>query len=428
MKARKAILILLAAIVCCSKAPAQDLDALGTFTPYSLFGVGDLHGSNTASLLGMGGIGMGIRDPRYINVKNIASITERDTLSFMLDFGMYGKNMYLKDRNTKSAFNSVNINNFVISVPIKDKHSLLFGVMPFSNMGYKFETEETDAGLISKYGDIKYRKYGNGNINQLFLGGAVKINKNISAGIQGIYYFGSQTNHSDVVFSNSEMRTIVTGWKFTPHSFSFEAAVQGTFNPAEDYTLTAGASYRMKNKLRGSVTRYAYLTDGEVSDTVAFNPSKSGMSIPSRFAVGVVLTKGDKWKAGLDYERQDWTKAGFGETPGVAYKAQTAQSVRVGIEFVPNRYDIRYRYKRMTYRAGFHYDKSYVSLDGKSINQMGITLGTSIPVYRLNNSFNIAVDFGQRGSKTGNLVRENYINFILSISLHDLWFIKPKYQ
>jgi opacity protein-like surface antigen len=140
------------------------------------------------------------------------------------------------------------------------------------------------------------------------------------------------------------------------------------------------------------------------------------------------LTKGDKWKAGLDYERQDWTKAGFGETPGVAYKAQTAQSVRVGIEFVPNRYDIRYRYKRMTYRAGFHYDKSYVSLDGKSINQMGITLGTSIPVYRLNNSFNIAVDFGQRGSKTGNLVRENYINFILSISLHDLWFIKPKYQ
>ena len=112
----------------------------------------------------------------------------------------------------------------------------------------------------------------------------------------------------------------------------------------------------------------------------------------------------------------------------MAFKAQTAQSVRVGIEFVPNRYDIRYVYKRMSYRAGFHYDKTYVSLDGKSINQIGFTLGTSIPVYRLNNSFNIAVDFGQRGSKKGNLVRENYINLIVSFSLHDLWFIKPKYQ
>ena len=428
MKIKHTILILAVALLGSQAVSAQDVDALGTFTPYSLYGVGDIHSTNTAITLGMGGIGQGVRDPRYINIRNIASITERDTLSFMLDFGVYSKNMYLKDQYTKSAYNTVNVNNFVISMPIKDKHSIIFGIMPYSNMGYKFQTNETDPAIIAAYGDVNYRKYGNGSINQIFAGGAVKISDHLSVGVQGIYYFGSQTNHSDVAFPSGLIRSLQTGWKFSPHGFSVEGAAQATFKPADGYKLTAGATYRMKNKLRGSVTRYAYVYDSEVSDTVSFVKTKSDISIPSRLAVGVALSKSDKWTLGVDYERQDWSKAGFKDTPGVAFKAQTAQSVRVGIEFVPNRYDIRYVYKRMSYRAGFHYDKTYVSLDGKSINQIGFTLGTSIPVYSLNNSFNIAVDFGQRGSKKGNLVRENYINLIVSFSLHDLWFIKPKYQ
>lgn len=418
----------IAALLSFQIAYAQETDALGTFTPYSLFGVGDLHGSNSATTLGMGGIGMGVRDPRYINFKNIASLTERDTLSFMLDLGVYSKNMYLRDQNTKSAYNAANINNFVFSFPILDKHSMLVGIMPYSNMGYKFQTGETDPVLISRYGDIRYTKYGNGNINQLFVGGAVKINQYLSAGVKGIYYFGSQTNHSDIYFSSSAVRTVQTGWKYSPHGFSLEGAVQGIYKPAEDYTLVLGAVYRMKNKMHGSMTRYAYVYDSEVKDTVEFNKVASNIYIPSSFSVGATLRKGEKWMAGVDYERQDWTKAEFKQTVGVGYKAQTAQSIRTGIEFVPNRYDIRYYYKRMTYRAGFHYDKTYVSLDGKSINQIGFTLGVSLPVYRLNNSFNVAVDFGQRGSKTGNLVRENYVNFIFSLSLHDIWFVKPKYQ
>ena len=428
MKARKSILIAIVALISFQYASAQEIDALGTFTPYSLFGIGDIHGSNSAITLGMGGIGMGVRNPGYINFKNIASLTERDTLSFMLDLGVYSKNIYLKDQNTKSAYNTANINNFVFSFPIKDKHSMIVGIMPYSNMGYKFRTKETDNSLIAKYGDIQYFKYGTGSVNQAFVGGAVKINKYLSAGLKGIYYFGSQNNHSDIYFYSSSVRTMQTGWKYSPHGFSLEAALQGTYKPTEDYIVTAGAVYKTKNKMHGSMTRYAYVFDDELKDTVVFNKTTSNIYIPATFSVGATVRKRDKWMAGVDYERQDWTKAELNNTVGVGYKAQTAQSIRTGIEFVPNRYDIRYYYKRMTYRAGFHYDKTYVNLDGKSINQIGFTLGVSLPVYRLNNSFNIAVDFGQRGSTTGNLVKENYVNFIFSLSLHDIWFVKPKYQ
>jgi len=41
---------------------------------------------------------------------------------------------------------------------------------------------------------------------------------------------------------------------------------------------------------------------------------------------------------------------------------------------------------------------------------------------------NIAVDFGQRGSTKNNLVRERYVQLLLNISLHDIWFVKHRYQ
>ena len=412
-----------------TRLAAQDVDALGTFTPYSIYGVGDLYNNTSAINLGMGGIGMGIRDTRFINYKNIASLTQRDTLSFMLDLGVVSRNMYLKDRNAHSAYNTANINNFAFSFPIKNKASLAFGIMPFSSVGYKFKSVETDDKLIDKYGYITYYKYGNGNINQLFFGGAVNIIKNVSVGASVVYYFGNLTNHSNIAFSGLSVRTIESGWKHKPHGVTGEFAAQASFPmPMENTVLTVGATYRMKSSLYGSQSRYAYSYDGTIEDTIMNEPVKEHIKIPGKVSAGVALSKLDKWTVGLDFERQDWSKTAFKNTPGVGYTSQAATSIKVGGEFTPNKYDIRYYYKKMTYRAGFHYDKTYVRLDGKSINQIGFTIGASFPVYRLNNAINLAVDFGQRGSKTGNLVRENYINFIVSLSLHDIWFIKPKFQ
>src|SRR5574344_697845 len=73
---------------------AQTTDALGTYSPYSMFGIGEIEKGGTAFNYSMGGIGIGIRDNRFINYLNPASITERDTLSFMLDFGVHQKNFY----------------------------------------------------------------------------------------------------------------------------------------------------------------------------------------------------------------------------------------------------------------------------------------------------------------------------------------------
>ena len=110
------------------------------------------------------------------------------------------------------------------------------------------------------------------------------------------------------------------------------------------------------------------------------------------------------------------------------FSASTAQSVRAGFSIVPNRNDIRYYSKRVTYRAGAYWDQASCKLDGKAINAVGITLGATLPVFRWSNGLTLGVDFGQRGALTGNMVRERYVNFNIGINIFDIWFLKPMYN
>ena len=63
--------------------------AAGTYTPYSIYGVGDLSQPGTAYNKSMGGVGVALRNTSFINVMNPASVTARDSLSFMTDFSVY---------------------------------------------------------------------------------------------------------------------------------------------------------------------------------------------------------------------------------------------------------------------------------------------------------------------------------------------------
>ncbi len=420
--------ILVIASVSVSKA--QTTDALGTYTPYSLFGIGDIEKQGTAFNRGMGGIGVGVRDNRFINYANPASITERDTLSFMLDFGLNQKNFYNTDGDVESGYNTANMQNIIFTAPLYKKSALIVGVTPYSSVGYKFRSVETDKELVSKYGNIEYQKYGTGNINQLFVGAAMNITKNFSLGAEFIYYFGALNRYSNVLFSSdASTRDINTGWDYDINAVSGRIGAQYFGNIAENTVLTIGATYRMESNLSGDYTRYACTTSSSQIDTVSFSSTPDyKVQIPTEFSAGFSIKKRDKWLVGFDYVRQDWQDSFFGETPGVDFKPSAASSFRAGFEYIPNRYDIRYYLKRVTYRIGAYYDQTYVNLNGRQVNAAGFTLGMSMPIFRWYNALTWSVDLGQRGSLKDDMVKENYVQVNINFNLHDMWFIKKRYQ
>ena len=65
---------------------AQD-GTYGAYSPYSIYGIGDIAKEGTAYNKSMGGVGIATRNRKFINYTNPAAVTARDTLSFMADFG-----------------------------------------------------------------------------------------------------------------------------------------------------------------------------------------------------------------------------------------------------------------------------------------------------------------------------------------------------
>ncbi len=409
----------------------QNPDALSTFTPYSIFGVGDINKPGTSYNKAMGGIGIGIRENRLINIINPASLTERDTLSFLLDFGVDQRNIISQSSNATSAYNTFNMHHIVMSFPIYKKSAFSLGITPYSSVGYSFEEIEKDPGIISQVGDIRYQRYGAGGINKAFIGVGVNIFKNFSLGAEGIFYFGTIDRRSDVVFAtDASYRTINTGMDYVISSLSTKLGAQYFTNLDKETTLTIGATYMLGSKLSGDLTKYAYATNATGKrDTSYFANSKAtALEIPAEIGLGISLRKKDKWLIGADYTRQDWSSAKFAPTPGVNFTPAVSNAYKVGFEYIPNRYDIRYYAKRIVYRGGLYYENTYMKIADKQIDAMGITFGATLPILRLNNGVGISVDMGQRGSQKNNLVRERYIMFNINFSLQDIWFIKYRYD
>ncbi|MBQ0124445.1 MAG: hypothetical protein KBS58_06400 [Bacteroidales bacterium] len=409
---------------------AQDKTSDVGFTPYSIFGIGEMERPGTTYNLSMGGVGIGDRNVRVINIINPAAITARDDKSFMMDFGVTNSNLIYRQGDLKSGKNITNLRNIVATMPIGKHSAFKLGLVPYSNSGYKFVSHETSDELIAQVGDIKNTHYGEGSIYQAFLGGAVTFFDRLSVGADFQYYFGHIDRHSDLDFNTGlNYKDITSGWEYVISAFNLKAGLQYSQPVGSSHEIVFGATYALKTKLKGRSTRYAFATATSSVDTISYDTKKiTDYYIPGELGFGFTFKESDRWKIGFDYTRQDWRGMDFEATPSINYSSVTSNNFRVGFEYTPNRYDVRYYSRRITYRAGAYHERTYMSLDGKQITATGLTLGASFPVFRFYNAVNVGIDLGQRGSLSGNLVRERYIVINVGFNLHDIWFIKPLYN
>ena len=417
-------------------AYAQD-GTYGAYSPYSIFGIGDISKQGTAFNKSMGGVGIATRNRRFINILNPAAVTARDTLSFMADFGLTQKNTVYAQGNKRSANNTFNIYDFVMSFPIWKSSAFKLGITPFSDVGYDFSHIETDQDIIGVTNNITYDSYGVGSVYQVFLGAGATFWKRLSVGADLIYYFGNIDKVTNMDYSDPSYKSINSGSDLAIRGVTGKFGLQYEQKIAGKVSVVLGATYRLGTNLKGYATNYKYASQSSVVDTLSYKVDTLGMS-KVRFAdelgVGICVKGGEKWMAEFNYTRSDWTDTGMDGADGFSvigsmpFSTTVSQSFRAGFEIVPNRNDIRYYFRRCAYRAGLYYDQEYYKVGGYGINTMGITLGVTLPVFRWYNGLSLGVDFGQRSSNRNGLIREQYVTFNIGFNIHDIWFQKPRYN
>lgn len=411
--------------------------AYGAYTPYSVFGVGEIAKEGTAYNKSMGGTGIATRNRRFINYTNPAAVTARDTLAFMADFGLEQKNTLYSQGNLKSGNNTFNIHNFVMSFPIYRSSAFMVGISPFSNVGYDFSSVEKNQNIIGNTGNITYDSYGTGDIYQVFIGAGATFWKKISVGAEFLYYFGNIDRITHMDYANSSYRSVNTGSEISVGGATGKFGLQYEQKLGGNVSMIVGATYRMSTKLNGYSTNYRYATQSSVVDTLKYSVdtlANGNLRLGDEIGVGISLKGGEKWHVEFDYLRSGWGKTGMDSAPGFSaigdskFSTTTSQSFRLGFEIVPNRNDIRYYMRRCAYRAGVYYDQAYYKLDGHNVNSMGITLGITLPVFRWYNGLTLGVDLGQKASTRHDMIRERYARIVVGFNIHDIWFQKPRYN
>lgn len=426
----------------CVLSFAQD-GTYGAYSPYSIYGVGDISKEGTAYNKSMGGVGIATRNRRFINYLNPAAVTARDSLAFMADFGISEKNTLYRQGDMKSAKNTFNIYDFILSFPIWRSSAFMVGITPFSDVGYDFSRVETDKNIIGNTGNITYSSYGKGSVYQAFIGAGATFWKRLSVGAEMIYYFGNIDKVTNMDYTNSSYRSVNSGHDLTVRGVTGKFGLQYEQRLGGNVSMIVGATYRMKTNVKGYSTSYRFANQSSVSDTLSYRVdtlAQNNIGFGDELGVGLSIKGGEQWSVEFNYLRSDWTKSGFESVGGFSsvssrpntqnavFSSTVSQSFRVGFELVPNRNDIRYYLKRCSYRAGFYYDKSYYKLNGENVNNMGITIGVTLPVFRWYNGISIGVDFGQRASTRNNMIREQYVMFNLGFNIHDIWFQKTQYH
>ena len=416
---------------------AQD-GTYGAYSPYSIYGIGDISKEGTAFNKSMGGVGVATRNRRFINYMNPAAVTARDSLAFMADFGLAQSNTVYKQGNVRSAHNTFNIYNFVMSFPIYRSSAFMVGITPFSDVGYDFSSVETDQDIIGNTGNISYDSFGTGSVYQVFAGAGVTLWKRLSLGAEAIYYFGNIDKVTNMDYSNSSYRSLNSGHDLMINGVTGKFGIQYEQKLGGNISMTIGATYRMGTNMKGYSTNYRYANQSSVTDTLKFSVDtlgKSGMRFGDELGIGIALKGGEKWMAEFNYIRSDWSTSGFDSVSGFAvsggsvFSSTVSQSFRAGFEIVPNRNDIRYYLKRCSYRAGVYYDQAYYKLDGNNVNSIGLTLGVTLPVFRWYNGLTLGVDLGQKSSsRIPGMIRERYAKFVIGFNIHDIWFRKVQYQ
>lgn len=416
---------------------AQD-GTYGAYSPYSIYGIGDISQEGSAFNKSMGGVGLATRNRRFINYMNPAAVTARDSLSFMADFGLEQNNKIYRQGDLRSAHNTFNIHNFVMTFPIYRSSAFMVGITPFSDVGYDFSSIETDPNIIAQTGNISYDSYGTGSVYQVFAGAGVTLWKRLSLGVEAIYYFGNIDKVTNMDYSNSSYRSLNSGSDLMIRGTTGKFGLQYEQKLGGDVSMIIGATYRLSTSLKGTALNYRYANQDSVTDTLrndVVDFGKAGLKFADELGVGISLKGGEKWTAEFNYLRSDWRNSGFDSASGFSVKSDNetfsstvSQSFRAGFEIVPNRNDIRYYLRKCAYRAGVYYDQSYYKLNGNSVNSMGVTLGVTLPVFRLYNGLTLGVDLGQRASTRNNMIRERYAKFVVGFNIHDIWFQKVQYK
>ena len=391
----------------------------------------------------MGGVSI-YNDSIHMNFRNPASYTGKNMFSFnnegrLVKFtvGLGHSETDLKTSTNSSETTNTSFEYLGLNVPMGKKFGFGFGLIPYSSVGYKLQSSNLD-------NQIQYKYSGNGGLNKAFLGFAYQLSDNLAFGFDAKYNFGNIQNSAlEYLYDDESLpldyqareqnRSDLSGVNFNfglifRGAFTENLELHGSLTHSPDYNLSSRNSRTFASVVINPNTQIEFPVNEINVDLESLDLDKTDLSMPSITSFGLGISKSNKWFLGAEFT--SITSSVFSNDLISIENSEFEDSSKIsfGGFYIPDYASFSKFWNRVVYRAGFYSEKTGLVINNESINEFGISFGLGIPAGGLFSNVNTTVEFGKRGTTNEDLVEENFINFQLSLSLNDRWFIKRKYN
>lgn len=433
-----------------STATAQITDgAISAYSPYTMFGIGEIQTPGNIQNRAMGGIGVALRSSLQVSLLNPAGLSAMGRKQFLFDFSVEGN--FLKNRQNfegqtlKNVKNTINIHSVMVQMPLAKRLGLGISVNPYSSVGYQMQTLEDSEDIWGSVGLAGYGYKGSGDVTEVKASIGWEPFKNFSIGFAGKYFWGNIKREyasvamSDVVGSGHFVSVSGTN-EASISSFKFQAGVQWNIISTAKRLLTVGATYDYGGAMKPKISN-VILLGGSTATLVSDTDKVGEFRLPHAVAAGITY-QNPRLVVGFDYERQNWDtnlpeNIYDGENNGLQVRYTNTNTYKLGIEITPNAFDVRHYLSRVHYRFGFRYGNYYQTFNDRGINQYAVTAGFGFPIKFLgSSSLNVALEYGARASLNKKIrddisfIRQDYFKISFGITLfgEDYWFVRPKFD
>lgn len=436
-------------------AAQQLTSSVNTYSPYSMYGMGELSTKGNVIQRSMGGIGVAMWSNNMVNVMNPAAYALTPQQSFLFNFGVEGghfRNVQDKfaasqTNLVRTAYNTVNIHDIAFQMPLAKNLGLGFSLTPYSNVGYNMYRDDLSDDIIGNIGRVNYQYTGDGDVTEVKAGLGWKPVRSLAIGVAAMYYWGNINRSYNTVVTNItgdgsyfSTRGIDT---YDVSRIKFQAGIM--WNPIyqDQRILTFGATYDLGGAVNPDMVKYVYVDNILESVVRLEEDSALPLRLPQQVSAGFFYQT-LKIRVGADYVYQDWgnRNVDFVESDGTGVRVAytDTHTVKVGLEVTPRYSDVAHYLNRVSYRVGARMGDYYQTFGGGRVKQYAVTAGLGFPIRLFGrSSINLGFEAGMRrpdsdtimiSDKAAGTIRQTYYKFSLGLNLfgEDRWFVRQKFN
>lgn len=423
-----------------ANAQTSNNDLAHSGSVYSRIGVGEPVDFGSSAADGMGLTGVSFDEPFTPGLANPA---QWGGTVYGMASGGIGLTNYRSADNESSTRNSLfTADHLQFQLPlIREKLGISASVTPYTRSSYRsvqINSKIIGTGAASDTLFYQTENDGSGGINMLELGAGWQINRYLSIGYAGSLVFASINNSYSTIFNSNQYSQVSFDRKISGSGFGNRvgllAKVPNVFGKNDHMSI--GASLMLPVALHA---KYSEETNKQLqsgSETIIIDDSgpfgKGDIQLPMTINGGVTYQPQRTLSLSAEGLYQDWSRFRTDFNVGQSQYLADRYNFGLGLRYFPYLSGVNTFLSHFKYRVGASYDTGHLKIKGQKIQTLMFSLGLGIlspnsnASIADNSSIDISFEYGFRGTKAQNLVKENIWGLRLSLNLSELMFFRPK--